>query len=82
MPGMGIGAIEDQRSNPLRIGGGEQHAHRPAFGDAEQRGALGDGCVHNGAHVVHSLFQRGDPGSAVREAGAALIEHDQPRKGR
>ena len=37
---LGVRADHDQRARLLGVGGGEQAAHRPAFGHAEQRGAL------------------------------------------
>ena len=35
-----VGPVEDQRRDPLRVGGREQHRHRPALGDPEHGGAL------------------------------------------
>ena len=64
----------------LRIGGGEQDAHRPALREPEQRGALGAGGVHHGADVVHALLERRRSGDRVGEPGAALVEQDQPRE--
>ena len=49
-----------------------------AFGDADQRRALGAGRVHDGAHVVHARLELRDPRRAVGEPGAALVEEDQP----
>src|SRR5215207_6814674 len=37
----GDAAVEDHGGDPLRVGGREEHAHRAALGDAEQRDALG-----------------------------------------
>jgi len=49
----GEGAVEDERAGSLEISRGKQHAHRAAFGDAEERGALATGGIHYRAHVVH-----------------------------
>ena len=65
----------------FRVGRREEHRHRPAFGDADQRRALRAGGVHHGPHVVHPLLERADP-RALGEAHAALVEQDQPRERR
>src|SRR5215210_40764 len=66
------------------MGRGEQHAHVPAFGMAEQGGVLGADRVHDGANVVHPLLERRQliVGDVVGEAGAALVEQDQARERR
>jgi hypothetical protein len=38
--------------------------------------------VEHRAHVLHPLLERRDARYGVREAGAALVEHDQPRERR
>src|SRR6516162_3100317 len=78
----GIGAVKHQCLRSLRVGGGEQDAHRPSFGAAEQRGTLGTGGIHHGADIVHPLFERRDAGHTIGEAGTALVEEDQPRERR
>ena len=39
-------------------------------------------CIHNRAHVVHSLFQRRQVAEPVGQAGASLVEQDQAAEGR
>ena len=41
------------------MGRGEQAAHRPALGDAEQHGVTRSDRVEHGANVVHALLERG-----------------------
>ena len=76
----GIGAVQDQCSNTLRIGRGEQHAHRSAFGDSEQGSSLGTCGIHHGTHVVHAFFQRRQlvHWNAIGESRAPFVEQDQP----
>jgi hypothetical protein len=71
------GCIEDQSLGPLRLGGGEQDAHGPALGLAEEGGAPRANCVHDCAHVVYSLFQRCYAKTAIRYPGPTLVEADQ-----
>ena len=59
------------------VGRREQRGHRAALAHAEHRGALGADGVEHRAHVVHALLERRDPGDAVRQPGAALVEQDQ-----
>ena len=40
------------------------------------------GRVHHRAHVVHPRLEVRDPGDAIRRAGAALVEDDQPAERR
>ncbi|HEX3686397.1 MAG TPA: hypothetical protein VHU60_02335 [Gaiellaceae bacterium] len=72
-------AEQQQRLRSLRVRRGEQHRHRAAFGDADQRRLLGAGGVQHSAHVLHPLLQRADP-DPLREPHAALVEQDQPRE--
>ena len=74
------GAVEDQRGRALRVGRGEERAHRAALGDAHQRGPLRPDRVHDRADVVHPLLQDRQlvHGHPVGEPGAALVEDDQP----
>jgi hypothetical protein len=43
--------------NTLRVGGGEEYAHGATFGEPKQDSASGAHCVHDGAQIVHTLFQ-------------------------
>jgi len=52
-----VRAIEPSRTSALfasRVRRREQDGHRAALGDADQRGALGPGGVHDRANVVHA----------------------------
>ena len=77
-----VGADHDERFGLVRVRGGEKAAHRPAFGHAKQHGApRADGVQHR-PHVVHALFERRQIRHAIGQAGAALVEEDQPRETR
>src|SRR6266550_3368945 len=80
---LGIGAVQDQRSNTLRVSRGEQHAHRSAFGDSQQSSSLGADGIHHGTHVVHALFQRRQlvDRNAIGKSRTPLVEQDQPAEG-
>ena len=77
---MRIAAIKCQRPRPFRIGGGEQHRHRRAFGGAKQRRAAAACGVHHRAHIVHARFETGQVMrvDTVGKTRAALVEQDQP----
>ena len=79
---MRVGAVEHKRARALGIGRREQDGHRSAFRDTEQDGALAADGIHHRAHVGHAGLQRGQTVDvdAVAQAGAALVEHDQPRE--
>ena len=70
-------ASKDQRCGALRIGGGEQDAHRSALGEAEEGGALRPDRVHHGPDVVHARLERGRAAHRIRHPRAALVELDQ-----
>ena len=77
-----VGPVHDERARAFRVGRGEKGAHRPAFGDPEERRLPGARRVHHGAHVIHALLERrqvgiGDP---VGHPGAPLVEENQARK--
>ena len=72
-----VRAVENRSGRPLRIRRGEEHRHRSALGDAEERRALRARRVHHRPHVVHSRLEARDPADAIGEAGAALVEQDQ-----
>ena len=76
-----LGAHEQQRLNPLRVGRREDHRHRPAFGDAQQHGALRAGGVQHRPRIVHAVVERADARS-LGEAHPPLVEQDQPRERR
>ena len=43
--------------------------------------ALDSDRIHDGPHVVHALLKCWDSADPVGEAGAALVEADEPREG-
>ena len=66
----------------LRVGGGEQDAHRPTLRQPKECGTLRARGVHHRAHVVHAVLQRRRAGNRVRKPRAALVEQDQSRERR
>lgn len=77
----GEARVEHERSDSLRMRGGEQHRHRPALQQTEHRRPLRSGGVEHCDHVVHLLLERRRAPEPVREAGLAAVEQDQPREG-
>jgi hypothetical protein len=71
---------EDQRGRPVRVGRGREARHRRALLPAEDDGALRADRVQDRAHILHARLQRRKETAAVREAGAALVEEDQPKR--
>lgn len=74
-----LGPAEDERPSPIWIRRREEDRHRPAFGDTHQGRCFRAGRVHDGADVVHPLFERAEA-DAVGQPHAALVEQDQPRE--
>jgi hypothetical protein len=60
--------------------GGEQHAHRPALGDPEQRRPFGSRGVHHRPDIVDPLLEGRHLADGIGEPGAALVEDDQARE--
>ena len=58
----------------------EQAAHRAALGHAQQHRLARSDRVHHRAHVVHALLERRQRDDRIGQAGAALVEQDQPRE--
>ena len=79
--GTGRCVDEDQRFRALRVRGCEERAGLPAFAHAHERHAIRFDSVDNGADVVHPRLERAEIARPVREAGSALVEHDQSREG-
>ena len=77
----GVCSVEDERTCPIRIRGGEQHRHRPAFRVPEECSLLARHRVHDGANIVHACLKIGKPNASVREPRAALVETDEPGEG-
>jgi hypothetical protein len=64
------------------VGRGEERGQGAALRDAEQRGPLDPDRVHDRPQVVHALVKARELADPVREAGAALVEHHDPREAR
>jgi hypothetical protein len=73
------GAVEGERPYAIRIGRGEQDAHRPALGNAEKRRGVDFCRIHDGLQVVHPFVERRYVIDWVGQAGAAFVLHHQPR---
>ncbi len=75
-----VAPVHDERHRPVGVGGGEQGAHRPALGDAEERRALRADGVQHRADVVHPQLERRQlpVGNAIGQTRASLVEQDQP----
>ena len=58
----------------------KQHRKRPAFGLAHHHCPLATDSLHDGANVVHPLFERRRPWDPIGHPHAALVEEDQPRE--
>jgi hypothetical protein len=76
-----VGAVENQCPRPLRVGCSEQDAHGAAFGNAKQGGGPAADRVHDGAHVIHPLFEGWHRRAAIGQTGAALVKKDQAAEG-
>lgn len=72
----GIGAAQDERSGPVRVGRCEEHTHGRALGQPEQGRPTGPDGIHHRPQVIHPRFQRGNSADAVGHARAALVEAD------
>ena len=79
-----VAAVHDERRCSLRVGGGEQRAHRAALRDAEQRRPLGVDRVQHRSDVVHPLLEGGQLplGNPIGKTRASLVEQDQTGEGR
>ncbi len=75
-------AADDDCRGPFRVRRREQDGHRRALGQAEQSSALRPDRVHDGANVVHPGLQRRRAAHPVGHAGSALVEANQPARGR
>ena len=75
-----IGSVEHETRDPLRIPGGEHQGQLSAFRPAVDRRSTRSGRIHHRQQVADPLFDR-LVGDAIREALAALVEHDHAREG-
>jgi hypothetical protein len=80
-PSVMKGAVQAECDRPLGVGRREQRSQRrsPGATPAEDRGALGHGGVHDGAHVVHEQADVRRAEDAVRHAHAALVHVDDAK---
>ena len=74
-------APKNEGCGALGIRRGEEQTHGRAFRDAEHGRAARADCIHDSAQVVHPRLERRRPGNAVRHAGSALVEQEEPREG-
>src|SRR5262249_36220537 len=70
-----------ERRDPLRERRGKQDAGGSPFSCAHQSGLFDTGVIHDGPDIVHGIVQGCRGGHAVREPGAASIQHGQAREG-
>jgi hypothetical protein len=71
-----IRGVENEPGRPLRVGRGEERAHRAPLGLPEQDGTLGGGCVEDRPDVVEQLLERSEREDPVREPCAPPVEDD------
>ena len=64
----------------IRVCRRKQRAHGASLGHTHQDRSSGAHGVHDGAHIVHSLLQRGYTRNAVGKALSAFVKTDDPRK--
>ena len=76
-----IGAADDERRGALRVGRGEENAHRRPLGEPVEGSTARGDCVHDRPNVVHARLQRRGSADAVGHARAALVEPNQPAEG-
>ena len=76
----GVAADRHERFGLLRVGRREQRAERSALGHADQHRARRSRRFHHRPHVVQPLFERRQLADrhGIGQAGAALVEQDQP----
>ena len=74
-----VAAEQDDRGRADRIRRPEQHAHRSALRDAEQRRPFRADGIADREHVAHAYFERrqGGHGDTVGHAGSTLVEEDE-----
>ena len=74
-----ICAVEYECRHPLRVRRCEKDRKGSAFRTAVYRCTLRTCGIHHGTEIIHPFLKRCH-GDAVRQAGAALVEHDQAAK--
>src|SRR6266480_2104905 len=74
-------AIGDKSGRTLRVGSGEQYAHRATLGCAEQGCPLGAHSVHDRSNIIHSLLESGQLCGLVRKTCPSLIKQNESREG-
>ncbi len=80
VPALGEGPEEHECVHALGIRGRQEDRERAAFGVPEHDRPLAARSVHHRAKVVHPRLEVGHALGPVREAGAALVEAQQPRE--
>ena len=76
-----VRAVQDEGTNPLRVGRRKEHRHGTTLRIAEDRRGLAPDRVHHGTDVVHACLEVRQPDVAVRQPGATLVEPDQSSEG-
>ncbi len=74
--------VKNEMRGPLRVGRSKHHANRRPFRAAKQCRARRSDVIHDGADVIHTLFEGGDAEGSIRQALAALVEGDDASKRR
>ena len=72
------GDAQHERGHPLRVHRREHGGDGPAVGDAQERGPLQAHGVHHRPDVIHAPLEGAGPEGAVGQAGAPLVQDDQP----
>ena len=75
-------AEKNELRHAFRVGSREQEAHRAALGEPEQGCSLRADVVHDGANVVHALFERRGAGYPIGQALPSLVERHDAGEGR
>lgn len=72
------GMEQRQRSGPLRIGRCVQDGHATTFVRGKDHRPGRPCCVQHGVEILHPSLQGGELAAVVGQAGATLVEQDQP----
>jgi hypothetical protein len=71
---------QDERPRPFGIRRGEQRGRAASLVRSEDHGLVRAGRIEHGAEVLHSRLERGELPAVIGEAGASLVEQDQPER--
>jgi hypothetical protein len=72
------GVEQRQRPGPLRVGRGVQDGHAATFVRGKDHRPGRPCCVQHRVQILHPSFQGGELAAVVGQAGATLVEQDQP----